>query len=101
MIIWKGWGILSLLLAVVGVLGGVALGGGVFGSREAGRYAVVAGLVVAAAVNWFIGRSLNQPRGDANAGVLNRHSLFFIPMEWWSAIMLVCAVLFYLNLGKP
>jgi xanthine/uracil permease len=101
MVIWKGWGILSLLLAVAGVFAGVALGGGVFGSREVGRYAVVGGLVVAAVANWFVGRSLNQSRRDANASALNRHSLFFIPMEWWSAIMLVCAVLFYLNLGKP
>lgn len=106
MIIWSGWGILSVLIAVV-------VGGGVtavlmpvfvgLGLDRLSGLAVVVGLLAAAAANWMVGRHLNSRPGqeliDKATGqtvvLRRRHSLFFIKMEWWS-VPLVAVALFIL-----
>lgn len=92
MVIWKGWGILSLIIAVAGgVLGGF-LGDQIIRLKyPTSLYPVAVGLVVAAGLNWFVGRALNKSRREAGAAVANRHSLFWIAMEWWSVVMLAAA----------
>jgi hypothetical protein len=100
MIFWKGWGILSLLIAVAGFFAGAAFVGGLGLPRGLANYAIPTGLLAAAVGNWFLGRWLNQSRREAKAGALNRHSLFFFPMEWWSGVMLGLAVLFFFSLGR-
>lgn len=101
MIIWRGWGILTVLIvvlvggAVVAVTGPLLVGSG----RYAGL-ALTAGLLAAAAVNWGVGRRLNGRPGrelvDAATGervVLRRsHELFFVRMEWWSVLLVAVAV---------
>ena len=86
MVIWRGWGILSLVIGVLGGLLGVLLHG-VMPARLAGAL----GLTLAAVVNFFVAQALNKPRREAYAD--NLHSLFWIPMEWWSVPMLVLALL--------
>lgn len=79
MIVWQGWGVLTLVIAG----GTLALTGALFNSVIPTAYGLPLGLVVAAVANWFIGRWLN--RGKA------RHKLFWIAMEWWSIALLVFA----------
>ena len=103
MLIWSGGGILAVVFAAVGALGGIALVDGTGGlgaglSEEAG---FALGLVVAAVVNWFVGVSLDRRVGreliDAKTGerviLRRRHRLFWVPMQYWSVVMVVFAVL--------
>ena len=114
MIVWSGWGILTIVIAAL-VGGGVtaaavaALKGA--GLPEAEGYALVLGLLAAAAVNWVVGRRLNSQPGremiDKTTGqtlvLRRRHSLFFIRMEWWSLVLAAAAVvaLGSMLLGRP
>ncbi len=91
MIVWRGWGILTLAIAVA-ALAAVELTAGP-ADAWAFRVQVAVALLVAAAMNLWLGRRLNaQPARvliDAAAArrivVRPRHDLFFVPMEYWSA----------------
>jgi hypothetical protein len=75
---WSGWGILSLVFLV-----GATLPGFVW----PGPYSVVGGPFFAAVLNGFVGYTLNRPLRLSPAAAGRRHSLFLIPMEWWSVPM--------------
>ena len=101
MIIWRGWGILTVvILALVG--GGVTLAAGKLLESNGANvgYGFVLGLVAAAAANWILGRRLNgrpvRELVDAQTGervvLRTSHSLFFVPMQWWSVLMVLAAV---------
>ena len=102
MIIWRGWGVLTI--AIVVLVGGLVTAISFNVLKETGRFvglAFTAGLVAAALVNWFVGRRLNSAPGrelmDPATGqrvVLRRsHDLFFVPMEWWSVLLLIGALI--------
>jgi hypothetical protein len=99
-IIWKGWGVLAVLLAVAGFFAGILISDNSFmrGTPQA-TYPVAAGMVIAAAINWFAGRALNRTRREVEVSKFNRHSLFWIPMEWWSLPMAFVAILLFFRLG--
>ncbi len=93
MIIWTGWGIISLVLLVIGLLMGEQHIGGTYGDAI--------GVLIAAGINFGIARKVNNPEKDRilideNTGervaIKNRSTLFWIPMEWWSGIMILLAV---------
>ena len=102
-VVWSGWGIL-----VLPVVGGTALAvGGPIGAvlNATGHgglmfLAFSAGLLAAAAANWFVGRRLNSRPGrellDPRTGervVLRRvHRLFWIRMEYWSIPVALAAL---------
>lgn len=86
MVIWRGWGVLVLIeFAIVFAV-----------IRELGFEEPVSGLAsgaVAALAIWFTGRWFNNPAKDrvvvdAQTGaamrLVSRHSLFWIPMQWWA-----------------
>ena len=86
MIIWTGWGILVVLefVLVLAGVGGMKLGEPVTGLLSG---------VVAAAVIWFTGRRFNDPAKDRlvvdpatgeQIRLITRHTLFWIPMQWWA-----------------
>ena len=63
------------------------------GTRQPyGLYAAAAILLLAAVANWLIGHTLNRPLRDARWR--DRHSLFWIPMEWWSLVFIGIAITF-------
>ena len=107
MVIWSGWGILTVLIAAL-VCGTFSAGGvALFDMAGLHRWSGLAfglGLLAAAAVNWWIGRRLNSRPGrmltDQATGqtvvLRRRHSLFFIPMQWWSVPLAVAGVLMLL-----
>ncbi len=116
MVIWSGWGILVVVIAVV--VGGSVTAAATMLLTAAGLGSLAglgfaAGLLAAAAANWWAGRRLNGGPGrvllDQAAGrtvVLRRtHSLFFIPMQWWSvplaAAGLIALLASVLNPGGP
>lgn len=80
MLIWRGWGILSPIIAAAPV---VVVNGSKMGNIVAG-----VGLVLAALLNWFLGQWFNRPLREADFDFGRRHSFFWIPMEWWSVAML-------------
>jgi hypothetical protein len=96
MIIWRGWGILTPLIALACVAGPVALAG----SSSLAPIAFGASLVLAAVLNWLLGQKLNRPLREADFDHGRRHSFFFIPMEWWSVAMLIGAVSFFIGLAR-
>ena len=100
-IIWRGWGILTIPIViliggpVVAILNNLLAGTG----RYAGL-ALTAGLLAAAAVNWFVGRRLNRtparelldPVTGERVVIRRSHDLFFVPMQWWSVILVAAAL---------
>ncbi len=104
MIIWSGWGILAVLLGVLGALGGSALGLAVTGTGTGQNLGGALGLGSAGVAIWYLGQRLNQPWSgfDERTGqpvqIANRHRLFFVPMQYWgiaagfgAAVILVAA----------
>lgn len=108
MIIWSGWGILVVpLVAVsVGILAAVA---GAAGMHNI--VGMVAGLVAAAPLTWLLGRKLNGPDAsrtlvDPQTGqtvvLQRRHSLFFIPVQYWSIVCIILAgVILFILMSAP
>ncbi|MFC0406761.1 hypothetical protein [Roseomonas elaeocarpi] len=100
MVIWSGWGILTVV--IVALVGGsvTAILANLAGpGSSAAGYALAVGLLVSAVVNWFVGQRLNAAPGrelvDPATGqrvtLRRRHSLFFVPMQWWSVPLVVVA----------
>lgn len=101
MIIWSGWGALSVLIA------GVALVLSVLVDPALARFGiptptgVVALWLSAAALNWIVGTRLNarpdrelvDPRTGQTVILRARHTLFRIPMQYLSVLMLLLGVL--------
>jgi hypothetical protein len=88
MIVWRGWGILPVVIAgltflvMIGVDSGLKLRSDLLMAS----IAIAGGLA-----NWFVGRWFNRPLEQAGVGYWKRHSLFFIQMEWWSLFFLFVA----------
>ena len=104
MIIWHGWG---FLVAVIGfgclLLSEVAVET-VLGDRDyyqAHGWPKFAAFAVAAALVWFISHRLNarparvllDPETGQPVVLKARHSLFFVPMEYWAPIFLVLGII--------
>jgi hypothetical protein len=117
MIVFRGWGILALVFAVVGLLAGLSFAeyAGVVapagpGKDASGDFAnpfVAIALLVMAFVNWLVGRRVNDaldrregvPRGvidDRERGYF-RHSLGNVRFEYWSLPMAVGAVVAFVS----
>ncbi|EJN17416.1 MULTISPECIES: hypothetical protein [unclassified Pseudomonas] len=87
-LIWQGWGILSVLIPLVGLISFAGLPNGM---------GVGVGLLVAAAANAFIGHKLNNQPGKtyidpATGGEVvfrKKHTLFFVPMQYMSVLMVI------------
>lgn len=102
MIIWKGLGILNVVVfgivfaIVQGILSAIGLG-------ETDSYLPLALVfIVSGMIIWFMGKALNAESGkilvDPETGEQYRmgtqHSLFFIPMHYWGPIGLVLGLYF-------
>jgi len=102
-IIWRGWGILVAVIAFLGLLAGQLVGTAIFGPvgyEQNATWLVSLGLLVAAVVLWPIGRRMNSggrvlvDKATGQEVILKpRHSLFFIPVQFWSPILAVIAVI--------
>ncbi|MDA8370184.1 MAG: hypothetical protein M0026_09980 [Nocardiopsaceae bacterium] len=97
MIIWRGWGILVLLIALAAAAPGGLAVEAVLGP-ELAEFGVAGGLAVAAIAVFFIGQKFNAPRQGYHQSTgqpvmyRNGHTLFFIPMQYWAFILLAISV---------
>ncbi|WP_026136344.1 hypothetical protein [Paenibacillus shenyangensis] len=97
MLIWKGWGILNIVImgvmvfAVHGLLSLVGLDG------IDSRLPMALAFIISGMIIWHLGKKFNaksdrvfidQETGEAFR-MGNQHSLFFIPMHYWGPIGLV------------
>ncbi|EIZ86520.1 hypothetical protein WYO_0788 [Methylobacterium sp. GXF4] len=100
--IWSGWGIVVVPVALgtavaVGALGGLALRA--LGHPELTFLAVSLGLFAAAAATWMVGRRLNttppraliDPATNARILLRRRHTLFWVPAQYWSVPVALAA----------
>jgi hypothetical protein len=93
MIIWKGYGILVLVIAVaIGAIGSLIFGK--IGSTEDMGAAV--GAIISGIIIWIVGNKLNSPAKDkvmidkqtGQEVVLKpNHSFLFIKMQYWAFIV--------------
>lgn len=118
-IVWRGWGILGILIplgicslcaAIAGAIG-VALGGQrPFAGATAA--AIVIGGIVSGVIVWRLGVRLNSapgrvlidPRDNSRVVLRRTHSLFWIPLQYWgpiSAVLAMCVALALLATGVP
>lgn len=107
MIIWKGWGILVVLIAgALAGIGGATLGSAL-GTDEASGIGAAGGLALAAPLVFFVGQRFNapvagyDPRTGQPTTFRNAHTLFFIPMQYWSILLLVLSVIVTLAVILP
>jgi hypothetical protein len=98
MIIWRGFGILVVVIAGAALVLTQLLGNALFGSGtyegHSGPLGTLA-LLLAAAIVWPLGRALNRrgartlvdPATGQRVVLRPNHSLFFLPMEYWAPIL--------------
>lgn len=105
MIIWKGWGILAVIIAIVcSVLMQLACDA-VFGSGyyKSSSWAMPLALLLASVAIFFVGQKLNNKPGrvvidkatNEEYILKSTHSLFWIPLQYWGAVTAVLAVWMY------
>ncbi len=85
MLFWRGYGILSAVILVAAA---------VIGANISPR-ATIALLLGGAALNGAIGYLLNAPLRKAGATKDRLHTLFGVPMEYWSLAILAYAAFGY------
>jgi hypothetical protein len=98
MIVWRGWGILTLVIAAVS-LGLVGMMTPVPQDAWTFRWHAAVALLIGAVVNFFVGWQLNRRSGrlhiDGVTGLRfkqrTRHDLFFIPIEYWTVAFVLGA----------
>lgn len=93
MIIWTGWGVLTILFAVIGMIAG-----GVIGSLTGALTGGVVGGGLAAFLNHIVAKALGggkvviDPATQQQILLKKSNSLFFIPMTWFTPILAVAGV---------
>jgi len=108
MLIWSGKGILVVLFAIAGVFVGVYISGLTgWESQEPPPFGLGFGLIMAAAGTFFLARQADNPARrrmlvdpvtNEHFVVKDRSSLFFIPLRFWTYILVVLGVLSVLAL---
>jgi hypothetical protein len=96
-LIWRGWGILGILIPLVALGFGAMLGLAISPSGAAVGVLVAIFGIAGAATVWVVGERLNNSPGrllvDPATGekVLLRssHTLFWVPLQWWAPAALL------------
>jgi hypothetical protein len=97
MLIWRGWGILVLLIAFACAAPCALIAGALLGEGTEPMGAGI-GILLGAVGVFFAGRKLNAPRQGFHPQTgqpvqhRNAHTFFFVPMQYWSFILPVAAI---------
>lgn len=111
MIIFRGWGILVVIIAFLCFGATAAAVDAATGDNyyfEGHRWPKLVGCLLTAAVVWPVGRWFNKAARTAPLGedvkdeqlvrlALSRHTLIFVPMEYWAIILVFAGVVFWLQ----
>jgi hypothetical protein len=103
MIIWQGLGFLVVVIAFSCALIANLISNAAGGERyfDTHKWPLGVSLLVSALICWYIGDHLHHRPGrvviDKKTGrefaIKKSHTLFFIPMHWWGAILAVFALM--------
>jgi len=99
-VIWQRWGIVVLGFAVLGLALGVLLAEALHIEGRASAIPLGIGLLAAGALTWFAGKRMNRdtsrelvdPATGQTVVVRNRHTMFFVPVEWWAPVFIVAGI---------
>ncbi|MBP2656325.1 MAG: hypothetical protein H6Q73_3894 [Firmicutes bacterium] len=96
MLIWRGKGILTVVIAVVSTIVIQILVDAIWGqgASRGHTWPVALSMFIAAILNWFAGKHFNKnserilldPTTGQEVRVVSTHSLFWIRMEYWSVV---------------
>jgi hypothetical protein len=94
MVIWTGWGIVAGLIWVACL---AATQFGVDQIYENGFYTAnlwpkLLATTVSAPIIWFVGKAMNGAPTEEQRAHGARHTLFWIPVEYWGPLFLVIGV---------
>ena len=102
MVIWQGWGILALLIPMACSVGANTVFDAIYGENfyTTSRWAMPMALFLAAGLVYLAGNKLNNkpgrilldPENNQKVELKNIHSMFWIPLQYWSGIVIVFAV---------
>lgn len=96
MIVWTGWGILSIIILAISI--GVGMGD----SEIMDPTRLLMAVIIGAGINWFLGKKFNNDEDikvvrDEKTGerlkLQNKHTIFFMNMETFSFVMIAIGVL--------
>ena len=105
MLVWKGWGVLTFIIPIIcGLL--MQLGINYYfgeGFYKSSPWPIPLAIAIAAIMVFFIGYKLNnkQEHSPTNSEtkqpvtLKTNHSLFGLPMQYWSGILLLSSALMY------
>jgi len=111
MVVWTGWGILVVVIflaigAPIQLLVESSYGKPYY---EAHSWPGILACLLAAPLIWFTGRALNREKvpeasdSETAEGIrvryTGRHAFFFVPMEYWSLVVLVAGIVLFFS--KP
>ncbi len=110
MVVWKGWGILALIIPVIMSLSvGLTLDsyyGEHYFIRSDWAMPLVLGIssiavfIVGYKINSKPGKIVVDPENNEKIELKTTHSMFWIPLQYWSLFILAIAILMYLsNIG--
>jgi hypothetical protein len=95
MIVWQGFGFLAALIPIIfiGVIGAID-------ETHTMTYGFEMALILSAVAVWFVGKKLNSKQGkilidpetNAPVEIKNKHTLFWIPMEWFAVVIAAFAI---------
>jgi hypothetical protein len=100
---WSGFGFITIVFGfgggVIGALVSDLIQGGTGHNNLTDTLLIGAGMLAGAVANWVFGRRMNGRAGrvliDPATGqrviLRRRHTLFWIPMQWWSIPMALLA----------
>jgi hypothetical protein len=108
MIIWSGWGFLvAVIVFAASLLAEFSVESSFHDDTyyQSQGWPLAMALACSAIVTWWLGSYLNRQPGrtvidkqtgrEEILGGMNRHRLFFIPMQYWGPILGVLAVVTY------
>lgn len=107
MVIWKGWGILAILILLVCSVLVEFASNALFGDGfyKSSTWATPLAFVLSAGIVYIVGIKLNNkpgkilidPENNQEVELKSIHSMFWIPMQYWSFIFVGLAVWMYLS----
>ncbi|MDA3908592.1 MAG: hypothetical protein PF437_05845 [Sulfurimonas sp.] len=105
MLIWKGWGILAFIIPLLFALLMEIVSDSVFGAGfyKSASWAMPLALLLSSPVVFVVGSKLNNkpgkilidPENNQEIELKGVHSLFWIPLQYWSAVTAVLAIWMY------